>query len=81
MNDPRDYKLDLPLNRLDDATCRTPAPSRPFLSVLFRCCAVYQRVYRDLDGMQYSGRCPRCGRAVKFVVGACGTDARSFVVD
>jgi hypothetical protein len=81
MTDPRDYKLDLPLDRLDDSPAKASQVPRPFLSVLFRCCGVYQRVYRDLDGVQYSGRCPRCGRGVKFVVGAGGTDSRAFVVE
>jgi len=53
---------------------------RPFLSVHFACCGVYQRVYRDADGKAYRGRCPRCARAVTFAVGEGGTSARSFVV-
>jgi hypothetical protein len=54
--------------------------ARPYLSVRFACCNVYQRIYRSADGASYQGRCPRCGKAVKFLVGEGGTDARSFVV-
>jgi hypothetical protein len=53
---------------------------RPFLSVMFACCSVYQRIYRNADGTAYAGRCPRCGKPVKFAVGPGGTSAREFVV-
>ena len=53
---------------------------RPYLSVYFACCGVYQRVYRCPDGKAYVGRCPRCAVPVRFVVGPGGTAARSFVV-
>jgi hypothetical protein len=56
------------------------APARPFLSVLFACCQVYQRIYRNPEGTAYVGRCPRCGKSVRFVVGEGGTDERNFVV-
>jgi hypothetical protein len=55
-------------------------PGRPFLSVLFACCSVYQRIYRNAEGTEYSGRCPRCGKRVTFAVGPGGTDTRQFVV-
>jgi hypothetical protein len=59
-----------------------PAPSagKPFLSVLFACCSVYQRIYRNAEGTAYAGRCPKCGKAVRFVVGEGGTSERQFVV-
>ena len=53
---------------------------RPFLSVQFACCSVYQRIYRSADGTSYHGRCPRCGKPVKFTVGEGGTDSRAFIV-
>jgi hypothetical protein len=86
MTDPRDYKLDIGGNVREDAAGQEPATdgsarSRPFISVLFRCCGVYQRVYRSADGTHYDGRCPGCLRAVRFLVGPDGTDARSFVVE
>ncbi|MGD0770806.1 MAG: hypothetical protein ABSB42_21700 [Tepidisphaeraceae bacterium] len=58
----------------------SPGQARPYLSVLFACCSVYQRIYRNAQGTAYSGRCPRCGKPVKFDVGPGGTDARQFVV-
>ncbi len=75
--DPDDVRLDL------SGMPRPAAPSklvgRPWLSVMFACCSVYQRVYRDIEGTQYVGRCPRCRREVRFAVGTGGVSSRSFV--
>jgi hypothetical protein len=77
--DPRDYKLDLSsLPKQDEPAA---APSRPFIGVHFKCCGVYQRIYRSQDGKRYEGRCPRCARQVRFMVGQGGTDDRYFVVE
>ena len=54
---------------------RTP---RPFIGVRFRCCCVYDRLYLKADGAAYEGRCPRCLRPVRAVVGPGGTDERFF---
>jgi hypothetical protein len=78
MSDPRDYRLDL-----SSGVSVEPPPSmagRPFLSVHFTCCGVYQRIYRAPDATHYAGRCPRCGKAVRFAVGSGGTDCRFFTV-
>jgi hypothetical protein len=53
----------------------------PFLQVWFRCANAYLRVSRSRDGKRYLARCPRCGQAVRFVVGEGGTDRRQFMVD
>jgi hypothetical protein len=58
--DPRDYKLDISSLSPTQSTERASA-NRPFLSVLFECCGVYQRIYRDPAARAYQGRCPRCG--------------------
>lgn len=79
IGDERDYKLDI--SSLDSGQAPAePAPPRPFLSVLFECCGVYQRIYRDADGGAYRARCPRCGTPVHFTVGQNGTTARFFRV-
>jgi len=53
-------------------------PRRPFLSIWFRCCHAYGRLYRDHDGTAYEGRCPRCGTPVQALIGPSGTAQRMF---
>jgi hypothetical protein len=53
---------------------------RPYLSVQFACCSTYQRIYKSPDGTSYQGRCPRCGKPVKFAIGEGGTTSRAFIV-
>jgi len=80
MNDPRDYKLDISSLGNSEAAPKPAPTSKPFLSVLFECCSVYQRIYKNPDGKAYRGACPRCGLPVKFAVGESGTTARVFRV-
>jgi hypothetical protein len=71
---------DRPKLDIHDTPKAAPATHRPFISVLWSCCGVYARIYRSPDGSAYNGRCPRCGKPVKFAIGPGGTDCRSFVV-
>jgi hypothetical protein len=82
MADPRDYKLDISgLNSAEQAGPPEAPAARPYLRVQFRCCNVYQRIYRSVDGKTYQGRCPGCGTPVRFVVGEGGTSCRDFIVE
>ena len=81
MSDPRDYKLDIAgLSGASKPEKSAEASSRPYLSVQFECCSVYQRIYRDADSQHYTGACPRCGNRVRFTVGEGGSDSRFFIV-
>lgn len=77
-DDNRDYKLDISSMPSGDPTPAGAAAARPYLSVLFECCRVYQRIYRAPSENIYRGRCPRCGKKVEFPVGPGGTAARFF---
>ena len=74
-----DYKLNIAALK-DEPPTEGVATSRPFLSVLFECCGVYQRIYRDPRAQEYRARCPRCGLPVRFIIGEGGTTARFFRV-
>jgi hypothetical protein len=79
-SDPRDYKLDISsLNPSPEDPSAQPT-ARPYLSVLFECCNVYQRVYRNPADPAYIARCPRCARTATFPVGEAGTATRTFRV-
>lgn len=51
---------------------------RPWLGIHFECCDVYARVMRRPDELQYTGRCPKCGRKVHVKVGPGGVRTRLF---
>ena len=51
-----------------------------FLGVMFNCCSVYTRIYKNKDGSAYVGRCPKCLKNVKIPVGEYGTSERFFNV-
>lgn len=57
------------------------APSfkgRPWLSVHWRCCGVYSRVYRNSSADAYVGYCPKCAKPVRVKVAPSGSNARFF---
>ena len=79
-SDPRDYKLDISSLPQSAPESQSVASTRPYLSVLFECCNVYQRVYRNPTDPAYTARCPRCGLTAAFPVGNSGTTSRTFRV-
>lgn len=71
-----------PVGRADgggaDASGGAGLGGRPWLAILWRCCSVYSRVYRNARGDAYEGRCPRCGKRVRARVGPGGSSSRFF---
>lgn len=51
---------------------------RSFISIFFRCCQVYQRIYINKDKTAYVGWCPRCCSKVEVLVGPDGVQTRFF---
>jgi len=68
-----DNSKDTAAGEADDAS-----QTRPYLGILFECCGLYARVYRQPDDTTYRGRCPKCLRMVHVRVGPDGTPARFF---
>jgi len=49
-----------------------------FLGIMFECCNVYGRIYKNKEGTHYQGRCPKCMRLIKIRIGEGGTTNRFF---
>jgi hypothetical protein len=81
-SDPRDYILELssaaatppPL----ETSTKPSAAASTFLSIHFRCCNVYSRIYKNAAGTAYAGHCPKCRRRAQIGISADGSNARMF---
>ena len=66
----------------DDADPPSPhttvSGGKRWLGILFNCCHVYGRIYKDAANRRYRGRCPSCGTAIDVPVGTGGTSRRFF---
>lgn len=49
-----------------------------FLGIMFNCCGVYARIYKNKEGTAYVGKCPKCLRSLRIPVGEGGTNRRFF---
>lgn len=81
MSEGEDYILDLTsVPRAGARRAEKPGSmlGRPWISVHWRCCGVYSRVYRNRAGSAYVGNCPKCARAVRVGIGPEGTSTRFF---
>ncbi len=59
-------------------TSDRPSP-RPFISILFDCCRVYQRIYLNAARTAFTGWCPKCARKIEVRVDPSADDCRFFV--
>lgn len=53
-------------------------PKSNYLGIMFNCCGVYARIYKNKDGTAYIGRCPKCMKTIKVPIGKGGTNQRIF---
>lgn len=53
---------------------------KKFLSVMFKCCNIYRRIYINKEGTAYSGYCPKCMKRVNIKIGPGGSESRVFEV-
>ena len=53
-------------------------PRRPFLSIWYRCCHAYGRLYRNRPETAYEGRCPSCGAQARVGIDPEGSPQRFF---
>jgi len=51
---------------------------KKYIGVLFECCQVYRRIYKDEKKQAYIGRCPKCARQISLKIGPGETDCRFF---
>ncbi len=54
---------------------------RAYIGIMFDCCGVYARIYKNRAGDAYVGWCPRCLRQLRLKVGQGGTNQRLFRAD
>ncbi len=54
---------------------------KAYLGIMFNCCNVYTRIYKNKTGDAYVGRCPKCSRGVRVEIGQGGTNQRIFYAD
>ena len=64
--------------RAKQKTDTSEKTERRFLSILFRCCNTYGRLYPDAERTRYAGRCPKCGAQVEAGIGPGGTNRNVF---
>lgn len=51
---------------------------KQFLGVMFECCHVYGRIYKNKEGTAYVGKCPKCLKSVSVRIGKEGSSNRFF---
>lgn len=78
MPDPRDIVDINGLPPTPPPRAREDGAAKPWLGILFTCCGVYARIYKNHAGRKYVGRCPKCGAPLEVRVGPGGTHQRFF---
>lgn len=53
--------------------------TKNFVGVMFTCCGVYGRVYKNKEGTAYVGRCPKCLKSIRMKIGKADAMPDSFM--
>ncbi len=51
---------------------------KSYLGIMFECCNVYARIYKNKAGTHYVGHCPKCMKSIKIKIGSSGSGDRFF---
>lgn len=51
---------------------------KSYLGIMFECCNVYARIYKNKAGTHYAGHCPKCMKSIKIKIGEGGSGDRFF---
>lgn len=54
---------------------------RRYISVYWKCCHSFSRVYKNREGTAYAGCCPRCRSSLSVPIGEEGTTRRTFIAE
>ena len=52
--------------------------ARDFIGIMFDCCGIYSRIYKNKQGTAYVGWCPKCMKKIELKIGEGGSDNRIF---
>lgn len=76
--EPRPDIIDIEGLESPSAPAPRRGPRRPFLSIWYRCCHAYGRLYRNRSETAYEGRCPACGASARVGIAPDGSEHRFF---
>ncbi len=54
---------------------------RPYLSIYWKCCHVFSRIYKDKNQIKYEGFCPNCRAYLTVPIGSEGVSQRTFIAE
>lgn len=65
-------------NQEDEEETESNTRENKYLGIMYNCCGIYGRIYKNKEGTAYIGRCPKCMRSIRVAVGSGGTEQRFF---